>query len=149
MTQRSKSSAPIDFADGHTPRPASDVLGNARSFGRGHESDILTECGICARRIPLLASADYQPSLPTEISFRLAAKTRRQVACAPSLYRKVRDREDAIANTRDACATQTIERGRKIEAHLEGRAPFPVAPQSFALQHLLSCHDRINRCKVV
>jgi hypothetical protein len=31
----------------------------------------------------LLASAGYQPSLPTEISFRLAAKTGRQVACAP------------------------------------------------------------------
>jgi hypothetical protein len=38
MTQRSKSSAPTDFADGHTPRSASDVLGNARSFGRGHEA---------------------------------------------------------------------------------------------------------------
>jgi hypothetical protein len=38
MTQRSKSSAPIDFADRHAPRSASDVLGNARSFGRGHEA---------------------------------------------------------------------------------------------------------------
>ena len=35
------------------------------------------------RRIALPASGGYQPSLPTEISFRLAAKTGRQVACAP------------------------------------------------------------------
>jgi hypothetical protein len=38
MTQRSKSSSPTDFADGHTPGSPSDVLGNARSFGLGHEA---------------------------------------------------------------------------------------------------------------
>jgi hypothetical protein len=30
-----------------------------------------------------------------------------------------------------------------------GELLFPAAPQSFALQHLLSFHDRINRCEVV
>jgi len=87
MSQRSKSGAPIDYADRHTPRSASDILGNAPSFGLGHGSDILAECGLRARRIPLLGRADCQPatvgSLPMGLSFRLPAEKGRQVACAP------------------------------------------------------------------